>query len=96
MTTAERKDRPEHAAYYVVALVALLVLTGVSFGLHYVELGALGPVIALVIAAIKVLVVGYYFMHLREAMFATRLVGLVTILFIALLCLGIYGDVGFR
>ena len=96
MTTAERRDKPEHAVYYVGALVALLVLTGVSFGLHYVNLGAAGAAVALAIAGLKVLMVGWVFMHLREAMFATRLVGLVTIIFIALLCLGVVGDVAFR
>ena len=96
MTTAERRDKPEHALYYVAALVGLLLLTGVSFGLHYVDLGAAGAGVALGIAAIKVGMVGWVFMHLREAMFATRLVGLVTIIFIALLCLGVVGDVAYR
>ena len=94
--SSERKDKPERGGLYLVALIALLLLTGVSFGLSYVPLGAAGPVIALVIAGIKVLVVGAIFMHLREAVFATRLVGVVTIFFIALLCLGIYADIGFR
>jgi caa(3)-type oxidase subunit IV len=81
---------------YVVALVVLLVLTGLSFGLVSLGLGAAGPPIALTIAAIKVLVVGVVFMHLSEAMFATRMVGVATILFIALLCFGVLGDVAFR
>jgi caa(3)-type oxidase subunit IV len=81
---------------YVGALLALLVLTGLSFALSYAPLGAAGPPIALSIAGIKVLIVGAVFMHLREAVFATRFVGVVTVLFIALLCLGVVADVGFR
>ncbi|HLU65725.1 MAG TPA: cytochrome C oxidase subunit IV family protein [Kofleriaceae bacterium] len=96
MSTAERKDRPSHGFHYVIALVALLLLTGLSFGLSFLDLGALGTPLALSIAGVKVLIVGSIFMHLREAVFATRLVGLVTIIFIALLCLGIIADVAFR
>jgi cytochrome c oxidase subunit IV len=81
---------------YVGALLALLVLTGLSFGLSFAPLGAAGPPVALGIAGVKVLLVAAVFMHLREAVFATRFVGVVTVLFIALLCLGVVADVGFR
>jgi cytochrome c oxidase subunit IV len=83
-------------AKYVVALVVLLVLTALTFALHYVPLGTAGPVIALTIAGTKVIVVGLIFMELRESMVATQLVAVVTIIFIALLCLGVIGDVAFR
>jgi caa(3)-type oxidase subunit IV len=83
-------------AKYVVALVVLLILTALTFALHYVPLGAAGPVIALTIAGTKVVVVGLIFMELRESMVATRLVAVVTVVFVALLCFGILGDVAFR
>jgi caa(3)-type oxidase subunit IV len=82
---------------YILALVGLLALTAVSFGLHEVALGGTaGAVIALVIAAAKVSIVGVVFMELRESLAATRMIAIVTVAFVALLCLGIAGDVAFR
>jgi cytochrome c oxidase subunit 4 len=94
--STERKDKPERGIHYVAALIALLFLTGVSFGLSYVPMGAAGPVVALAIAGVKVVVVATMFMHLRESVFATRLIGIVTIAFVTLLCLGVFADIGFR
>lgn len=81
---------------YVVALLALLVLTGLSLVLSRASLGGMAAPVAFTIAGIKVLIVAFVFMHLDEALFATRLVGLVTLVFIALLCLGVVADVSFR
>ena len=80
----------------LVALLALLALTATSWGLSRVALGAAGPAIALSIAAVKALIVAVAFMHLRHAGTATRVAAVVTILFIALLCLGIVADVAVR
>jgi caa(3)-type oxidase subunit IV len=96
MEPSENRTEQPGGRPYVVALVALLALTGLSFGLHFAGLGALGPAAALGIAAAKVLVVATVFMHLRHAHTATRLVGLVTALYVAILCLGILADVGLR
>lgn len=82
---------------YVLALVALLLLTGLTFGLHFAPLGGvLGVSVALLIAAVKVGIVAAVFMELRDAFAATRLVAAVSVAFVALLCLGIVGDVAFR
>jgi caa(3)-type oxidase subunit IV len=89
-------ERPRSGAPYAYALVALLVLTGTSLGLHFVELGAAGAAAALTIAAIKVGIVGTIFMELRESMAATRTLAIVAAAFVVLLCLGVYGDVAFR
>lgn len=83
-------------APYVAALVGLLCLTGLSFGLHFAALGAAGTAVALSIAAVKVLIVALVFMELRESMTTTRLVAAVAVVFVALLCLGVVGDVAFR
>lgn len=94
--TLERKDKEISGGAYVIALVVLLGFTGLSLGLHFVHLGVFNTVAAFSIASVKVLVVAFVFMHLAEAMFATRLIGLVTVLFIAILCLGIVADVAYR
>lgn len=82
---------------YVLALVGLLLLTSLTFGMHFVPLGgALGLVVALTIATIKVGIVGMIFMELRESFAATRLVALAGVAFLLLICLGVVGDVAFR
>ena len=92
---AER-EHPGSGAKYVIALIALLCLTGLTFGLHYVTVGELGMIVALTIAAVKVTIVGLVFMELRRSMVATRTVAAVAVVFVVLLCLGVFGDVGFR
>jgi len=97
----DERDEAEHTQAssgvpYVLALIGLLALTGLSFGLHYVPLGSLGALIALAIASAKIVIVGVVFMELRESMAATRMIALVSVAFVALLCLGIAGDVAFR
>lgn len=89
--------KEQHGRAYVFALLGLLVLTALSFGFHFAPLGGtLGAVVALSIATVKVAIVGAIFMELRAAGAPSRIVALATIAFVALLCLGIAGDVAFR
>ena len=84
-------------AKYIFALLGLLVLTALTFGLHFAPLGGvLGLGVAMIIATIKVSIVATIVMELREAMAAPRIVAVVTVAFLALLCAGIVGDVGMR
>jgi hypothetical protein len=53
-------------------------------------------VVALVIAAVKVSIVGAVFMELRGSTGALRVVICVSIGFVALLCLGVIGDIAMR
>ena len=94
--TTDQKATATRGVHYLVALAVLLALTGTSFALSQVAPGGASHWIALAIAAIKVAVVGTIFMHLREAIFATRLVALVVLLFIAILCFGVVADVALR
>jgi caa(3)-type oxidase subunit IV len=92
-------DRPEptSGARFVYALAGLLAFTALSFGMHFAPLGGgLGGAVALAIAGAKVSIVGLVFMELRESLAATRIVALVSVGFVALLCLGVIGDVVFR
>ena len=78
-----------------LAIGAMLVLQYASFGLHY--LGFTGyTVVALAIAGVMVLVNAMMFMDLRSAVPATRLVAVLSLLFVVLLCLGVAGDVALR
>ena len=59
---------------YVGVLVALLILTGVTTGVAYINLGAMSTVVALSIAVCKMLLVALFFMHMRHSDKLTKLV----------------------
>jgi cytochrome c oxidase subunit 4 len=80
----------------VFVLVGLLALTVTSWAISNAELGAASVAIALGIAVIKASLVVYWFMELPHAATPARVVGLVTLAFIALLCGGTVADVAFR
>lgn len=83
------------AGKQLLALGVVLALQYVSLGLHFVGFDGY-PVVALVIAGIMVVISASVFMDLRSSLPATRLVAVLAVLFLALLCLGVAGDVGFR
>lgn len=82
--------------YYVVAWLALLVLTAVSHGAVRLDLATAGPAVALGVATLKALIVLLVFMHLVEASATVRIVIGTALTFIVLLTLGIVADVAVR
>ena len=73
----------EHDQHHVVPLkiycgifAILLVLTGVTVAVAYVDLGRMNTVAALAIACFKALIVVLYFMHVK---YSTRLIKLTVI-----------------
>jgi cytochrome c oxidase subunit IV len=61
--------------YYAI-FAALMVLTAVTVGVAYIDLGPMNVVVALAIAAFKALIVVLFFMHVK---YSTRLVKLTVI-----------------
>ena len=61
--------------YYVI-FVALMVLTAVTVGVAYLDLGAMNAVVALAIACFKATIVVLYFMHVK---YSTRLIKLTVV-----------------
>jgi cytochrome c oxidase subunit IV len=61
---------------YFAIFATLLVLTGVTVGVAYVDLGPLNTVVAIAIACFKALIVVLYFMHVK---YSTRLIKLTVI-----------------
>jgi cytochrome c oxidase subunit 4 len=53
------------AKFYVLIFAALLVMTGVTYGVALIDLGRLNTIVALTIAVIKAVLVVLYFMHVR-------------------------------
>jgi cytochrome c oxidase subunit 4 len=52
---------------YVIVWLALVVLTGVTVGAYYADMGHVAILTAIIIASVKVTLVLLYFMHLRYA-----------------------------
>ena len=50
---------------YLTIFTLLMILTGVTVGVSFVDLGAMNSVVAIVIAVVKMLLVVLYFMHVR-------------------------------
>ena len=61
---------------YIAVFVSLLGLTGATVAAAFVNLGALGNVVALSIAVLKAALVVLYFMHVR---YSSRLIPLVAV-----------------
>ncbi len=58
---------------YTAVWLTLLALTAITTAVAYVNLGAFSVVVALVIAAIKMLLVALFFMHMRHSTKLTQL-----------------------
>lgn len=60
--------------HYLGTSVVLLALLGLNVGLAFLDLGALNPVLALLIPAGQAFLIGVYFMGLRDEAPVSRLV----------------------
>lgn len=81
---------------YIVVWLALLVLTGITVSVSYVDLGMGNVSVAFLIASAKAALVALFFMHLR---YENRLVwafAIFPLLFLALIIFGTLADTLFR
>jgi cytochrome c oxidase subunit 4 len=71
---------------YVGVFVALLLLTGLTTGVAFIDLGSeLNTIVALTIAVIKALLVILFFMHVKYSGGLTKMVIVAGFFFLALL-----------
>ena len=61
--------------YYTI-FGALMLMTAITVGAAYIDLGPMNTIVAIVIACVKAMIVVLYFMHVK---FGTRLVKLTVI-----------------
>jgi len=73
----------------IAVWLILLVLTGVTAGVAFIDLGPFNTVVALVIATIKALLVVLIFMHVKYASDRLTKVVLISALFWLFLLLGL-------
>jgi cytochrome c oxidase subunit 4 len=82
----EKIEHHSHVGRYLAVLVALLVLTLLTYGLSRFHIpGGWGVVVALGIASVKGTLVALFFMHLWDQRGANRLVFVTSLVFVALL-----------
>lgn len=89
--THERRSPP--GRIILLATVGLLVLLGLTVTLSMFNLGSFSLPAAIVIAAMKTLVVGIIFMDLRHEPATVRLTAVAGLLWIVLLLSGTLADV---
>ena len=78
-------ERNPSVGAYILVFVALLLLAALTTGVAYINLGAFNTVVALAIAAIKMSLVGLFFMHLWYSRGLTRIVVLAGFFWLALM-----------
>ena len=81
---------------YVGIFLALLVLTALTTGVAFVNLGPWNTVVALAIAVAKMMLVVLFFMHVRSSSSLTRIVILAGFFWLAILIAFTLTDVGTR
>jgi cytochrome c oxidase subunit IV len=73
----------------IAVWLALLVLTGVTAGVAFINLGPFNTIVALVIATCKALLVALIFMHVKYASEKLTKVVLVAAVFFLMILLGL-------
>ena len=84
------------ATTYLVCLLGLLALTGLSYGCSGLDLGAMEMVVALAIACAKGSLVALFFMHLLHARGSNAFALVTAVMFVAILVALLAGDVATR
>ena len=92
-------DKSQHMMTYTrlgLVLAALVVLTGITVGISYVDLGFFNVPIALGIACFKVSLVLLFFMHLKYEGKMIKVSFISTVCFLAIMISFTFWDVAFR
>jgi cytochrome c oxidase subunit 4 len=83
MTT--QTEHVDSVKTYAIVWIVLLLLTALTTGVAYIDLGPFSVVVALTIAVCKMLLVALFFMHVRHSAKLTKLVVLGGLLWLAIL-----------
>ena len=77
MTDQKEMEESQHhivsPVVYILIGGSLLVLTGLTVGASYLELGIFNPIVAIAIACIKAVLVVLFFMHVKYSSKLTKL-----------------------
>ena len=78
-------DHVSPVSLYLTIFGALMILTGVTVGAAYVDLGLFNFSVAIAIACFKASLVVWYFMHVKYQSFLTKLTVATGLFFLAIL-----------
>ena len=94
----ETHENQHITSYKVLALVlaSLLVLTGITVAVSYVDMGFFNVPIALLIASVKSTVVLLFFMHLKHEGMTIVVSFTSTVIFLCIMISFTFWDVAFR
>ncbi len=81
---------------FAYVLMLLLVLTGVTVGMSYLDLGKLNVWVALLIASLKASLVLLFFMHLKYESRMIKISFISTVMVLAVMISFTFWDVAFR
>ena len=70
---------------YFLVWALLMIFTALTFGVSFIDLGVWSSVIAVAIAAAKAVLIALIFMHMRYADRVTQLVGVTSLLWLAIM-----------
>lgn len=93
------KQNSEHISSYKLlgaVLASLLVLTGVTIGVSYVDMGFFNVPIALLVASTKATIVLLFFMHMKYESKVIAISFTSTFLFLCIMIGFTFWDVAFR
>jgi cytochrome c oxidase subunit 4 len=90
---SEQTQHIDSVKAYALVFAVLIILTFVTTGVAYIDLGPFSVVVALGIACIKMLLVALWFMHVRHSSRLTKLTVVGALLWLAILIFFTMGDV---
>jgi cytochrome c oxidase subunit 4 len=88
----ERHSGGHGPGRYVIVWALLIIFTITTVVTGRLDLGGANLPLALAIAAIKATLVVLFFMHMSEAAGANRVVFVVSLVFVVVMMLGVFGD----
>jgi len=86
----------DHRSAYLNVWMGLLVLTGSTVGVSYIEFGIFNIVVAMLIATVKATLVSLYFMHLKYDNRVNQVVFVSSFLFLFIFVAFTISDVMYR
>src|ERR1700754_2452928 len=78
-------DHVSPVSLYITIFLALMVLTGVTVGAAFINLGQFNFLVAMIIAAFKASLVVWYFMHVKYQSHLTKLTVATGLFFLTIL-----------
>ena len=84
MSEHDHEHHPSLSIYFAV-FATLMVLTGMTVWVAFIQLGALGDIVAITIATIKATLVMLFFMHLKYSEKLTWVVMIAAFVWLAVL-----------